>query len=348
MAEPNPWPAAASEPTADPRSAERAVQIIQQATGTAPAEVRRLSGGASRTTWMVELGGSGAEPEGRMAVLQVASRPDPPANSDAAVQALVIEAARARGVPVPPVLASSPRVVDPPAGVPIESWLLMSHIEGETIARRILRDDTFSTARTRFTEQCARALARIHSIDDAGVLEVLEPEDALVRYREALDDLGHPSPAFELGFRWLEAQRPQARRQTVVHGDFRLGNVLVGPDGLNAVLDWELAHISSPAEDLGWLCVRAWRFGGPGVVAGMGDIDSLVAAYRDECQTLGVDADVDAQSVRWWMVVGTLKWGIMCVTQAARYRLDTGGTHEHAAIVRRVAENEWELLELIR
>lgn len=332
----------AAEVPADPRSAERARQIVEQATGSAPQSVRRLSGGASRTTWMVDLA------DGERGVLQVASRPDPPSNSDSAVQAMVIEAAKAKGVPVPQVIASSDRVLDPEPGVPIESWLLMGHVEGETIARKILREDTYSVAREVFTDQCARALARIHSIDHADVLAVLEPEDALVRYREALDDLGHASPAFELGFRWLENQRPQADRSVVVHGDFRLGNVLVGPQGLNAVLDWELAHLSSPAEDLGWLCVRAWRFGGPGVVAGVGDIESLVAAYRDECSSLGVDPDVDEEKVRWWMVVGTLKWGIMCVTQASRYLLDTGGTHEHAAIGRRVAENEWDLLELIR
>ena len=91
----------------------------------------------------------------------------------------------------------------------------------------------------------------------------LEQRDQVEQFREVLDALGEPHPAFELGFRWLERNRPPARTATVVHGDFRNGNLIVGPDGLRAVLDWELAHLGDPVEDLGWFCVRAWRFGSP-------------------------------------------------------------------------------------
>ncbi len=47
----------------------------------------------------------------------------------------------------------------------------------------------------------------------------------------------------------------------LVHGDFRTGNFMVGPDGLVGLLDWEFARWGDPVDDIGWLCVRDWRFG---------------------------------------------------------------------------------------
>jgi aminoglycoside phosphotransferase (APT) family kinase protein len=113
---------------------------------------------------------------------------------------------------------------------------------------------------------------------------------------------------------------------------------MVGPDGLRAVLDWELAHIGDPIEDLGWLCVRAWRFGASQPVAGLGDDDTLISEY-EKASGLKVDREV----VRWWEVWGTLKWGIMCMIQTSSHVLGMSRSHELAAIGRRVCENEYDL-----
>ncbi|MET1040820.1 MAG: DUF6285 domain-containing protein, partial [Acidimicrobiales bacterium] len=128
----------------------------------------------------------------------------------------------------------------------------------------------------------------------------------------------------------------------VVHGDFRHGNLIVGPEGLRAVLDWELAHLGDPLEDLGWLCVRAWRFGGPGPVGGFGEREELYAAY-EAAGGRAVDPDV----ARWWEVLGTLKWGVMCIIQTATHLTGQARSVELAAIGRRVCENEYDLLALI-
>jgi aminoglycoside phosphotransferase (APT) family kinase protein len=217
----------------------------------------------------------------------------------------------------------------------------MEHVDGETIAQRILRDDTFAGARPMLASQCGAALARIHAIPMDEV-RGLQHQDPVAVYRKLLDDLGQPHPAFELGFRWLEPRRPPASPETVVHGDFRNGNFIVGPDGLRAVIDWELAHTGDPMEDLGWLCVRSWRFGHAEPVGGFGTREDLFAAYG---RASGVQ--VDSEVVRWWEVVGTIKWGVICIAQAMKHLSGAERSVELAAIGRRACEVEHDLLLLL-
>jgi Phosphotransferase enzyme family/Domain of unknown function (DUF6285) len=128
-----------------------------------------------------------------------------------------------------------------------------------------------------------------------------------------------------------------------VHGDFRLGNLIVGPDGLRAVIDWELTHLGNPAEDLGWLCVKAWRFGAAAPAAGLGSREELLAAYR-----AAGGADIGVDELRWWETLGTLRWGVICMTQAWAHLSGVYRSVELAAIGRRVAEQEWDLLLLLQ
>ena len=187
---------------------------------------------------------------------------------------LLAAAARA-GVPVPPIVASATACA-PHLG----PARITEHVDGEALGPRIVRGDRFAAARAVLPAQCGRALGAIHSIDPAEV-PGLEPVDTLGRLRDGLDLLGEHRPAFELALRWLHDHRPPPRPTSVVHGDFRVGNLLVDESGLRAVLDWELAHLGDPVEDLGWLCARPWRFGGPGEAAGLGSRTGLLAAYRE-------------------------------------------------------------------
>jgi hypothetical protein len=127
-----------------------------------------------------------------------------------------------------------------------------------------------------------------------------------------------------------------------VHGDFRTGNLLVDAEGLRAVLDWELAHLGDPMEDLGWFCTRAWRFGSPHPAGGFGSYEELFAAYGE-----AAELDVDPAIVRWWETLGSLKWGVMCMMQARAHLLGMTRSHELAAIGRRVCENEHDVLVLL-
>lgn len=292
------------------------------------ADLRRLSGGASRETWAFTL-------DGAPLILQRERPGGIRTGGGMAAEAGLIRAAGAVGVPVAEIVGAGD---DEGLGAP---WLVAHHVDGETIPRRILRDDEYAAARDALTGQCGAALAALHSVDPDG-LDGLHELEQVAQFRDLLDALGEPHPAFEVGLAWLEANRPPSTGRSVVHGDFRNGNLIVGPEGLRAVLDWELAHLGDPMEDLGWLCVRAWRFGGPGPVGGFGAREDLFAAYE-----AAGGAPVDPEVVRWWEALGTLKWGVMCIIQAATHLTGQTRSVELAAIGRRVCENEYDLLALV-
>jgi aminoglycoside phosphotransferase (APT) family kinase protein len=277
-----------------------------------------LTGGASRSTWLCRVGDDEV----------VVQRQSPDAERDMGIEAAVLAAAA--DVPAPPLVA---HVIDED-GV---SNLVTRRVPGETIARRILRDDRFATARQRLADQLGRAAARTHRIDPAAVpgLELADPLDTT---RTTLDELGEPHPTFEMAMCWLRDHRPADRPATIVHGDLRLGNVIVDDDGLGAVIDWELVHLGNPMADLGWLCAPAWRFGSPLPAAGVGTREALLAAYSDEA---GVDVGLD--ELRWWEVAASLRWGVICMKQADRHRSGAVRSHELAAIGRRTCETEHDL-----
>ena len=285
-------------------------------------DVVRLSGGASRDTFRFVA-------DGRSLILQRQRSGD---LRDMAIEASVVRSVGVAGAPVAQLVASSS---DPSALG--SAFMILTAVEGETIARKILRDEQFAHAREVLPAQMGASLAQVHAVATDGLI-ALPMLDQVDQYREVLDQLGQPHPTFELVFKWLEANRPPARLPVLVHGDFRLGNIIVGEEGLRAVLDWELAHLGDPMEDLGWLCVRAWRFGSRLPVAGVGEYDQLFRTY----EAAGGGA-VDPDVVRWWEVLGTLKWGIMCIGQANTHLIGAARSHELAAIGRRVCENEYDL-----
>jgi aminoglycoside phosphotransferase (APT) family kinase protein len=277
-----------------------------------------LTGGASRSTWLCRVGDDEV----------VVQRQSPDAERDMGIEAAILAAASE--VPAPPLIA---HVVDD-GGV---SNLVTRRVPGETIARRILRDDRFARAREGLADQLGRAAARTHRIDPDAV-PGLELVDTLDTTRTTLDELGEPHPTFEMAICWLRDHRPDDRPATIVHGDLRLGNVIVGDEGLGAVIDWELVHLGNPMADLGWLCAPAWRFGSPLPAAGVGTREALLAAYTEEA---GVDVGLD--ELRWWEVAASLRWGVICMKQADRHRSGAVRNHELAAIGRRTCETEHDL-----
>jgi len=299
--------------------------------------LRRLSGGASRETWAFDAVAGDGERAG------LVLRRDPGAHtgqSDRSTECSLLQAAAAGGVPVPAVRL----LLEPADG--LGSGFVMERVEGETIPRKILRDDEYAGARPRLAAQAGEIAAAIHALDVDALppLPVLAARAQLAQQRDLLDGFGEPHPAFELGLEWLERNLPPERAEArFVHGDYRNGNFIVGSDGLRAVLDWELAHLGDPVEDLGWLCVKSWRFGMDRVVGGFGDVPALLDAYER------VSGErVDEERLRFWVVLGTLKWGVICIAQAFTHLNGIVRSVELATLGRRVCEMEWDVLDLLQ
>jgi aminoglycoside phosphotransferase (APT) family kinase protein len=297
----------------------------------------RLSAGANRETWSFDaVTGDGERHE---LIMQRDRAGMERLVGSCAREARVLRHARAGGVPCAEVVVS----LDAPN--PLErSFTINRRLAGETIARRILRDDEWADTRTAFVTDCANALGAIHRLDPGPVRDDLpELADALELTRFTYDELADPHPTFELAMRWLERNRPEPMGMTVVHGDFRLGNLLLDHRGLAAALDWEIAHIGDPGQDLGWLCVRAWRFGGAGPVGGIGGYDKLLAAYE-----AATGVAVGLERLRWWEIYGTLRWGVICMQLTDDHRSGRSPSVELATIGRRVVENEYDVLLALR
>jgi aminoglycoside phosphotransferase (APT) family kinase protein len=295
-----------------------------------------IPGGASRETWLVEGEGERwimrRDPEGSVSLVPIAE------------EFFLIDRAREAGVPVP-----EPVALEQAGGRFGSAGMLMSFVEGTSVAPRILRKPEFEQARAGLARQLAEALARIHSIDPAeleGVLPDPGPDPALEQIDEwerQLDEIGEPLPGVELGLRWLRANAPEPAEPRLVHGDFRLGNFIVDESGLAAVIDWELAHLGDPAEDIGWLCIRSWRFGNDDrPVAGVGQLDEFLSSYE-----AAGGAAVDRADVRYWEAFGNVKWAVICARQAHDHLTGVRRSHELASLGRRICEPEWDFLRLV-
>ncbi|OBB08655.1 acyl-CoA dehydrogenase [Mycolicibacterium conceptionense] len=300
--------------------------------GVAVENLRELTGGASRTTWAFDAVTGTAR---RPLILRTGAPDDVHAGME--LEAEAQRAAAVAGAPVPHVL-----VADDSVGALGDPFLICDFIGGETIVRRIQRnlDDA---GRARLLAQCAQALAAIHRADPPALPELVE-QDQIAQWRAQLDEMGDTTATFEWVFRWLDANRPSPSAPRLVHGDFRMGNVIVDDSGLAAVLDWELVHLGEVYEDLAWFCIRAWRFGAPADrgAGGLGSIEDFLTVYEE-----AGGENLDRSAIRWWLVLATLRWGIICRYQAERHLSGQTPSVELATIGRRVCETEWDLLCLL-
>lgn len=298
--------------------------------GVVVENLRALTGGASRTTWSFD-----AVTDERQALILRTGPPDD-VHASMELEAAVQQRAAAAGAPVPHIVAADNSVAA--LGNP---YLICNAVAGETIVRRIYRtlDDA---GRDRLLDQCAQALADIHRADPADL--GLAESDQLSEWRNRMDEMGDTTATFEWAFRWLAANRPSPSPHVLVHGDFRMGNLIVDENGLAAVLDWELVYTGEVYEDLAWFCIRAWRFGAPEDMGagGLGSVESFLSAYEAASGT-----ELDRDVFRWWLTVATLRWGVICRFQAERHLSGQTRSVELAAIGRRVAETEWDVLDLL-
>lgn len=299
----------------------------------------RLGGGASKDMWRFDLVKEGGERRPLVLRRQPPGRPQSTQGlSSVAAEAALVRLAGAAGVPVPQV------AFELPVGSPAGDGYAMEQIVGETVGSRVLRLPELAHARAGLARRCGEVLAWLHRVSGHEALGLRsqgagEALDALeARHRQT----GQVRPVFEFALRWLHGNVPPEAPRALLHGDFRNGNLVVGPEGLCAVLDWELAHIGPPASDLAWICVPSWRFQRPDLaVGGFGTREDLLAGYAE-----AGGAPVNPEELHWWEVFQTLNWGVMCAG-AGRAFMDGARSVEGGVIARRASETEFDLLRAL-
>ena len=301
---------------------------LQELLGREVSEPVLLAGGASKEAWAVDADGE------KLLVRRAAVGVIHKHTLSLADEFAVLEAASEADVKVP-------RPIVYIADLDGREAFVMERLEGETIGRRIVRKEELEHARFLLPVQMAEELAKIHGI--ARDLVPFLEEARLERMIEEFDEVGEPRPAIELGLWWLRENPPAPREPVVVHGDFRIGNLVVDENGLRGILDWEFAHIDDPARDLAFSLVRAWRFGVPQKrLGGIGDVEPYLERYVD---LTGRNVTLDELLV--WEVFGNVKWAIGCLTQSRRHLNGQDRSVEYAVLGRMAAEMEYELLDLI-
>ncbi|MGA0838834.1 MAG: phosphotransferase family protein [Pseudomonadales bacterium] len=305
----------------------------------------RLSGGASQETYRILIATAAGErtlcmrraPGGGVPIA-----PEDRVNPGLAVEAELMRAARAVGVPEPEVY----HVLE--AADDLGEGFIMEWLEGEALGARIVRAPEFEALRPRLAYECGRVLAQIHSIDLestglASKLRTITPEQYVRQTWERYQLFHTPQPMIDYAAQWLLANLPAAPRMALVHNDFRNGNFMVNADGIVAVLDWEVAHIGDPMRDLGWICTNSWRFGNAAApVGGFGEYRDLFRGYEDQSGII-----VDPAAVKFWEVFGAFWWAIGCLGMAEHYRVGPDQTVERPGIGRRSSECQADCVNLL-
>jgi len=310
-----------------PRLAAYAASRMPGARDVEVRDLSRISGGASRQTFRFRLTWTeaGAPRERRMIL-----RRDPPASLIDTERRVEFEAYRAffgSRVPVPEMiwLEEGTEALDLPFSVAEE-------IIGFEAAPALLWTEPYLASHESLARNKWTILGEIARADPfaLGLDRVMPPPDPVGCWARELDmweqvldeDQAEPLPITRAAIRWLRAHPPApAQKIGVVHGDFRTGNFLYDRQGgIHGVLDWEMAHLGDPLEDLGWSLNPVWNF--KRNLAGGLVPDAVAIAHWEAASGL----KADPAAVHWWTLFNCVKGQAIWIS-SARAWID-GGNRE--------------------
>lgn len=331
----------------EPEHLEAVAAWLARESGAVSAEItacKPLSGGAIQENWAIDAAFEGGDLDGARALVLRTDAPSGVAVSlGRAEEFALLQAAEAAGVtvPEPHFLCRDPEVLG-------KDFVVMDRIGGVALGPKVVKDSSLGGDREALVERLGRELARIHSIqpprDDLSFLD--RPENpakaAVAAHRGHLDALGEPHPALEWGLSWCAGQTPDPGEITLVHQDFRTGNLMLDEKGLTGVLDWEFAAWGDPLSDIGWFCAKCWRFGRPDLEAGgLGSRDAFYRGYEAESGRA-----IDSEAVAFWEVMAHIRWGVIALQQGARHYSGEQNSLELALTGRIAPELELEVLRM--
>ncbi len=310
----------------------------------------RIPGGASRETWAFDARWREA---GQDICRGFVIRRDPDASlleTDRDVEFRVMAAVGSQGIPVPQMhwLEQDSSWLDRP-------FFVMERVDGcETSPQKLLFEPRFIQVQPRVAQQFVDILARIHALDWQGLgLEFLGrpaspaacAEMEIAKWEAVVDkETLEPQPVLRAAFRWLRRHLPApAQRIVLVHSDYRTGNFLFDEEGeIRGVLDWEMAHLGDPLEDVAWACIRPWRWAGDERAGGLMERDRFYEMYQ---QATGLTVGSDA--VRFWEVLGNVKLAAIFITGARSFCDRRTRSIMMALLGRSVSRLELEIMDLM-
>jgi aminoglycoside phosphotransferase (APT) family kinase protein len=290
----------------------------------------RLSGGANMESWAFDWGGGAYVLRRAPSAEYMEGRP-----YGHPVEAALVRAAHAGGVKAPVVIG----VLSDADGM--GTGYVMRRVIAEVSPAKILAAPPPS-----LVADLGRELALIHALPRAAIpteIPVMDTAAALAELKARFLSYGGDRPAIALAVKWCEDHLPEPADPVLVHGDYRMGNVMVDADGLAAVLDWELAHLGDAHEDLAFGCMTVWRFGMLDKPAfGVGSLDDYFAAYE-----AAGGRPVDRDRFKYWLVYRTLWWALGCLQMGQAWRSGADTTVERVVVGRRTAEQELDIIRLL-
>ena len=303
--------------------------------------LQRLSGGSSNESWKVTITTKENDQDLVFRRTPDGNTKDEESNNFVGVinEANIMDLAFKFDVPVPKIL----KVID---NKDIGKGFFMEFIDGETLGNRIVNSELFDATRPKLASKCGEIIAKIHSIPFSSIdnIRTSDAYEEIIRYEESYRNHGQQIPVFEYALSWLKDNIPKEIPLKLVHGDFRNGNLIISKkDYVSAVLDWEIFHIGDPYEDLSWICVNSWRFNKIDLaVGGFGHREDMYKSYEKES-----GEKIDRNRAKFWEILGTLKWGIMCLNMIEIYRSGYDKSIDRASIGRRSSETEIDLIRKI-